>query len=149
LAFWSRVQKGDGCWEWIGPRWKGYGVAMVKVAGGWRVVRVHKVAYAALVGPVPKGLVLDHLCRVRHCVRPDHLEPVTPRENTLRGCGATALNARKEVCSKGHPLAEENMTPHATWRRCRTCQREYDRAYKDRHKQEINARRKANNWGHK
>ncbi len=62
-----------------------------------------------VVGQIPSGLTLDHLCRVRNCVNPAHLEPVTHRENTLRGDGVTAINARKTSCHRGHPFAGENL----------------------------------------
>ena len=75
-TFWARVVKGPDCWEWQGPRdTSGY--------GRHGHFRAHRVAYQLMVEPIPVGLVLDHLCRNPGCVNPDHLEPVTTRENTV------------------------------------------------------------------
>lgn len=74
-----------------------------------RHVLAHRFAYEAEIGPIPEGLVLDHLCRTEPCVRPFHLEPVTSGENVLRGVGPSALNARKTQCPRGHEYdAERN-----------------------------------------
>lgn len=75
-----------GCWLWTGAKnWTGYGQRSVRVDGKVRTARAHRMAYELLVGPIPEGLTIDHLCRVRHCVNPDHLEPVTMKENARRG----------------------------------------------------------------
>lgn len=84
--FWANVIKGPTCWEWTGAQ---VGRANEKY-GHTRMGMAHRVAYELLVGPIPKGLVLDHLCRNRLCVNPAHLEPVTQRTNILRGNGACA-----------------------------------------------------------
>lgn len=79
----------SGCWLWTAKRnSKGYGIFWTgpktkERAGTWN--RAHRVAYRLFVGPIPDGMLLDHLCRVPGCVNPDHLEPVTNRENLLRG----------------------------------------------------------------
>lgn len=104
-----------------------------KAVEKWRealtsVVGAHRVVYEELVGPIPDGLMLDHLCRVRHCVNPEHLEPVTNRENVLRGEGHSAKAARATHCLKGHPYAGENLRILSNgWRRCRACHRERER----------------------
>jgi hypothetical protein len=120
--------EGDGCWSWLGTKNSdGYGV--VRVDG--RPMRgVHRVMYEAMRGEIPSGLQLDHLCRVRHCVNPDHLEPVTGRENSLRGEGPSAMNARKTICVRGHALTGDNLIAFANPRRrgCKTCHRERERA---------------------
>ena len=84
----------------------------------------HRIGYEQLVGPIPKGLELDHLCRVRHCVNPDHLEPVTHKENTLRGSCPAAVNARKTHCKRGHPLTDDNIARQSKTnaRVCLKCQ---------------------------
>lgn len=91
------------CWEWIGTvSSAGYGVLSVKIDGEWRHRRAHRLVWTALCGPIPGNLPLDHLCRFRRCVNPDHLEPVTNRENCLRGVGLGAVNALKDRCKWGH-----------------------------------------------
>lgn len=80
--FWHRVEKTDGCWNWTGPlNEKGYGILADE---GKHTVRAHRFAFELLVGPIPEGLHLDHKCKNKRCVRPDHLEPVTLQENTRR-----------------------------------------------------------------
>ena len=84
--FWQYVDKTDTCWLWKGytnPR--GYGVYSFGYKAAHRTVRVHRYAYEQLVGPIPNGLELDHLCRTRVCVNPRHLEPVLHTENLRRG----------------------------------------------------------------
>ena len=93
---------------------------------------------------IADGLQIDHLCRVRCCVNPAHLEPVTPRENTLRGVGVTAKNAAKTHCSKGHPLSDENLLVLASGRRvCRACARSNGKRYKERNRAALSAKAKA------
>lgn len=122
----------------------GYGLFRV----GSRNLLAHRFSYEALVGPIPDGLQIDHLCRIRACVAPDCLEPVTPRENTLRGNTSAAANAAKTHCLNGHPFDEQNtrIDSHGK-RQCRECQRAYDRAYKAQlrltHRDTLNARTRA------
>lgn len=87
----------------------------------------HRIVYEALIGQIPSGMVLDHLCRVRNCVNPQHLEPVTNRANILRGNTPSAENARKTHCQNGHLLAGDNLGFNKSRRLCRTCNREYQR----------------------
>lgn len=102
----GRVEIVDGCWVWTGATTDGYG--RVKVAG--RAELVHRVVFAEVVGPIPAGMHLDHLCRERACCNPDHLEVVTQQENTLRGEGVTAANARKTHCVRDHEFTPDNTS---------------------------------------
>lgn len=122
--FWSRVEKTPSCWLWTGRTYNGYGLTYVKVDGRWRSRGVHRVAYEMLVGPIPEGLQIDHLCRVRNCVNPDHLEPVTMLENVRRGISPTAINRRKKRCKYGHLFTPENTYYRQNGdRQCVECRR--------------------------
>lgn len=133
-----RVQYGPGCWEWMGAHdHQGYS----KVSVRWAQSRgLSSLAYRAIyqlsVGEVPAGLTLDHLCRNRGCVNPSHLEPVTQAENTARGMGFAAVNARKTHCPTGHPYDEQNtyrfFQPGNSRRCCRACNRAAVKRYKAR-----------------
>lgn len=118
--FWGKVSLGDGgCWDWVGGHTaNGYGY--------WHGIGAHRVAYQTLVAPIPTGLTLDHLCRNRSCVNPAHLEPVPQGENTRRGTGPVAVNARRAACVHGHALTPENVyvRPDGRGRQCRTCIRD-------------------------
>ncbi len=114
----------DGCWDWTGGRtWNDYGRFSYKTKSH----RAHRAMYEILVGPIPEGMTLDHLCRNRGCVNPEHLEPVTLGENVLRGVGLTAQNARKTHCVNGHLFDEANTYWGRLGRACRACQHEATR----------------------
>ena len=116
--------RGAGCWEWGGARSKaGYG--QIRSGGRGVLLYAHRVAYELARGPIPPGLVIDHLCRNRGCVNPDHLEVVTNGENLLRGDTFAAENARKTHCPYGHPYQGDNLylTPKHGHRQCRICTR--------------------------
>ena len=118
--FWAKVspEPNSGCWLWTATTdWAGYG--RIKVAG--RMQRSHRIAYEALIGPIPFGLHIDHLCRVPNCVNPAHLEPVTSKENLRRG---RRRFADRTHCMHGHEYTPEN-TRHrpGRGRACRTCER--------------------------
>ena len=121
------------CWFWIGNlRREGYG--HFHISGKTQSADAHRTMYQELVGPVPDGMELDHLCRNRSCVNPDHLEPVTHQENMRRG-----KLAQKTHCPQGHPYTADNLTGRSgiresgkRWRReCLTCKREADRRWRD------------------
>lgn len=138
--FWPKVLKSDGCWLWQGCV-QGNGYARFRAGG--RTVYAHRFSYELHNGPIPEGLMLDHLCRTPRCVRPDHLEAVTNRENTVRGLGplvntispqaraaAWAINRNKTHCAKGHAYDAENTRycPDGS-RRCAQCCRDRARAH--------------------
>lgn len=119
-TFWSYVDRRgeDECWPWTGSR-SGKGYGRWHVGGG--SVAAHRIAWASVHGSVPDGLVLDHLCRNTSCCNPRHLEPVTNRENIIRGVGPTAVNAKKTHCHVGHPLDGVHLMAQRMGRECRTC----------------------------
>lgn len=120
--FEAKVYKTESCWLWTASKSHG-GYGRFKV--GKRMAPAHRFSYEMIKGPIPSGLFLDHLCRVRACVNPDHLEVVTGRENTLRGFGPSGLNSRKTHCSKGHEFKEENIYWDSKGaRNCRICRKE-------------------------
>ena len=114
------------CWVWIGViDSKGYGVASRSKT---KKARAHRVFYEAFRGPIPEGLDIDHLCRLRACVNPAHMEPVTRRENVLRGEHPKVLAYWNGTCTRGHPMNGENLyiSPGGQ-RQCRECRRRRDR----------------------
>lgn len=116
--FWAKVEKTSDCWIWKGAKHgRGYGNFF---ASGY--VLAHRFSYELARGPIPPGLTIDHLCRNRLCVNPDHLEAVTMRVNLLRGVGPSAVAARKTHCPRGHEYAGLNIYWTKDGRRkCRTC----------------------------
>lgn len=113
------AEPNTGCWLWLlKPDDCGYGRFQLKR----RSVHAHRVAYQVLVGDIPAGLEIDHLCRVRSCVNPDHMELVTPLENKLR---AIPHNRTVTHCKHGHALSGANlyMSPGSGKRACRACAR--------------------------
>ena len=108
----------NGCWAWTGKCFDRDGYAKVHNHAIRKPEMVHRAMYEELRGPIPEGLAIDHLCRNRGCVNPDHLEPVTNRENTMRSpIAAAAINARRTVCKWGHQFAVRTNKK----RYCLTC----------------------------
>lgn len=114
----------DDCWLFAGfidP--KGYG----RIPRGRRYSLAHRAVYEAERGEIPTNLVCDHLCRVRRCINPAHIELVTDKENILRGVGTGAKNAKKTHCIRGHEFTPENTYSYVSshggkCRACRTCE---------------------------
>lgn len=118
FKFWDKVYITDGCWNWLAyVDREGYGQFRRPP-----IYKAHRYAYEAVFGKIEAGKVLDHLCTNTRCVRPDHLEPVSSRENSLRGNTLAAKNFNKKYCPVGHRYDEIN-----TWkdskgkRKCRSC----------------------------
>lgn len=109
-----------GCWLWMGAvGHKGYGSIWDGSKG--RFVRAHRVSYELHVGPIPEGLQIDHLCRVRCCINPNHLEPVTQSVNQIRGLNGV-LRTPTSHCPHGHPMTAENTgVSKGRFRYCRAC----------------------------
>lgn len=127
----SKLLEVNGCWEWQAYRNPaGYGILMVDR----KPRRAHRLTYELLVGPIPAGLEIDHLCRNRACANPAHLEPVTRLENVRRGMAPAASaerNRAKTHCVRGHLFDEANtrITPKG-YRDCRACRKIYKALYR-------------------
>ena len=141
--FWEKVNKNGPipsqrpdlgpCWQWIGSiQGTGYGDIFVESLGNGRTFKklAHRLSYEMNIGQIPDGLELDHLCRNRGCVNPQHLEPVTRKVNSLRGDHPISVAIRSGYCRKGHEMTPENTYtyPNGRTHRCRACQR--DRYFK-------------------
>ncbi len=139
----SLPEPNSGCWLWIGYICKdGYGILRGRCA--------HRFAYEDYIGPIPDGLEIDHLCKTRSCVNPEHLEPVTHAENIARGDYKTPnhRNLRKTHCPKGHPFSGENLIIErkkdgGERRRCRECVKEMVRLRRQRDDDVMKRRRES------
>jgi len=120
----KEVQAGETkCWLWNrSVRSDGYGTYYANGKQNY----AHRFAYETLVGPVPEGMQLDHLCRVRNCINPKHLEPVTQEENTRRAVEAN----RRTACPQSHPYDEKNTYLYHGYKKCKTCKLEATRKWR-------------------
>lgn len=133
--FLSKVAVTDACWLWAASLNKdGYG----QFKGEQGMVKAHRWSYQWFVGTIPEGLTIDHLCRVRHCVNPDHLEVVTQAENVRRN----PAYGTETHCVHGHERTERNtawvrpkFAPHRTWRKCKDCDSEAQRKLRARRRE--------------
>ena len=119
----DNIDASGDCWQWIGNIQTG-GYGQTYIDGKPRLA--HRVVWETLVGKIPENLELDHLCRNSACVNPDHLEPVTHRENVRRGVAGGSANKAKTHCKHGHPFSGDNLIIEKRSsvfrrRRCRTC----------------------------
>lgn len=126
------VRNKKGCLRWTGKlSYNGYPLlpkVMAKRAG---THMVYRYLYELVVAPIPEGLTLDHLCKTRECVEPTHMEPVTMRENVLRGDTIVRENTKKTMCPQGHPYDTVNINGD---RGCKRCKAEHTRRYRERRK---------------
>lgn len=117
--FWRHVRQEGECWIWHGSiAATGYGKY------GTVGLPAHRVAYELMVAEIPDGLHLDHLCRVRRCVNPAHLDPVTPKVNAVRRDAALGVGSAKTQCPSGHAYTPENTAHRNGRRHCRACDRD-------------------------
>lgn len=122
--FWEKVERTETCWVWHGARGLGYG--RFRIYQGL-MMTAHRFSFLTHGGYIPDGYTIDHLCKNPACVNPAHMEPVTNGENSMRGEGQAAQNARKTHCKHGHEFTDTNTI--MLWyngkkrRRCRECSR--------------------------
>jgi hypothetical protein len=126
--FFARVNKTDGCWLWNRPTEDGYG----EFYFNRRTFKAHRISYTLAKGQIPRGLLIDHMCRNRLCVNPDHLRAVDDATNALENSNSPAsINHRKTHCNRGHELANENLLRVGRNKENRSCH-ECDKARKRR-----------------
>src|SRR5215475_10040875 len=113
-AMWQRIAPTSACWEWNGAKTP-LGYAVLRMPDG-RNGYVHRIVYRILIGPIPTGSELDHLCRNPGCLNPDHLEPVSHRTNITRG--KAAIKAARTHCRRGHRLSADSVFTRADGARC-------------------------------
>lgn len=132
-----------GCWLWLKyVNEGGYGQSYLN----GRLVYAHRMAWEIYRGPIPVGMQIDHVCRVRSCVNPEHLRVVTQRTNLVENStGLAARNIAKTHCLRGHPLSGENLLARRVGRGCRTC---FNARAKDRRHERLSRERQMDNGRH-
>lgn len=127
VRFWAKVEKTDSCWLWRAYTRNGYGV--FHPTNYEKSEGAHRYAYQLLIGPIPEGLQIDHLCFVRNCVNPAHLEPVTPQENSRRKPSTNPTH-----CPAGHAYDEANTyVDSGNGKHCRICRRQHAQTWRLNH----------------
>lgn len=138
VVFFRKIEARAGrCWEWRGVRDRdGYGTFHVRCIDASCEVsttaRAHRISYQVLKGSIAEGLTLDHLCRIKRCVNPGHLDPCASGENVARSPDTLAsINRRKVTCPQGHfyDMFLPSQSGTITWRSCRECRRRAQRDY--------------------
>lgn len=140
IRIFSRIiTDGRGCWNWVGSiKPGGYGNITYKKV----VYNAHRISFAVFSGTIPAGLTIDHLCKNRRCLNPQHMEIVTAGENALRGGSSPAMNAKKRVCKRGHELVSlsDKRKGHSSAKRhCPICERMDALSWNQNHKERKNA----------
>ncbi|MCA1844613.1 MAG: HNH endonuclease [Actinobacteria bacterium] len=129
---WNKFLVDDGCWLWTASiDADGYG-RLGKGSDPTQPTKAHVVLWNALRGPVPEGMELDHLCQVKHCVNPAHLEPTTHLVNCQR---RPQYQSEKTHCPQGHPYDEENTYDNQGRRHCRACMKVRNAKYEVKRKE--------------
>lgn len=126
LERYSIPEPNTGCWLWTRALSRGYGVLFDSTTRQTR--GAHRVSWEAHRGPIPPGLVIDHKCRVRACINPDHMRVITHVENVMCGESPAARHARQMHCDRGHPFTPDNTWSNSGRRGCVTCRRARERA---------------------
>jgi hypothetical protein len=146
--FWQSVNKTDSCWVWtrfLNP--DGYGQIKVREKNGAKTYRVHRYSLMLSGIKIPKEMFVDHICRNRACVRPEHLRVVTPKVNSLENSiGPLAINSKKTHCKRGHKFTKQNTrvmkTKYGTGRCCIVCHRSESIKHYNENKEAIRLKRK-------
>lgn len=150
--FMEKVSFSDnGCWLWRGAtKPNGYGFFLTGRKPFKKPNNAHRWIYEFFNGPIQDGLVIDHLCRTRNCVNPNHMEPVTMRENLMRGLSPSSLNAKKQTCPNGHPLVPIPDHCNTNSRRhCPICERTHALKWNIEHRERKNANNRKWHRNHK
>ncbi len=143
--FWSKVDKSpsSGCWLWTGEKSaKGYGRFVISFVSGKRKrVYAHRFSWEQTHDKIPDTLQIDHLCGIKNCVNPDHMEVVTSRENILRGMSPSAITYRTGICKRGHALSDDNIHVYSNgYRTCLICFRANQKRWSESHPEQARKR---------